>query len=55
MLCIIFCGSLNNLRVVNPAAGRAATFEAIVFFIAQIAAGLFNLWLGEDKGNGSGI
>ncbi len=45
MLCVFLCGALRNLRTINREAGNAAYCEAAVFFISQMSAGFFNLWL----------
>lgn len=49
MLCVFLCGALRNLRTINREAGNAAYCEAAVFFISQMCAGFFNLWLAKGS------
>lgn len=53
MLCVFMCGAVKNIRILNKEAGNAAYFEASVFFLAQVLAGWFNLWLSNGTGDGN--
>jgi hypothetical protein len=48
LVCVYLCGALQQLRFISPNAGNAAYFEAAVFLLALVGAGLFNLWLSNN-------
>lgn len=48
LVCVFMCGALKSLRFISRNAGNAAYFEAAVFLVSQVAAGLFNLWLSNN-------